>query len=295
MDKQHRIRPISFIKRYVWITIGIILMVSGYYLFLIPVDLVAGGVTGVGIILQEISEKIPISLTVFALNVLLLLIGWAVLGKKLLIRSVYGSLAFPVILFLFEQFVPVLDLKGDYFIAVIFGGSLLGLGFGYVLKYGGTSGGTDIPVKIFNKIFKLPINFSVYLIDGVIVAAGTLVFYEERGILVGLYAIVAIAISGQIADMVVVGGSSKKALNIITDHPTEIKNAIYAAVERGVTEVPILGGYSQAKKTMLVTVITKREYYYVRRIIARIDEGAFVYVTPATEIHGDFLESGEDE
>lgn len=295
MDKQHRIRPISFIKRYIWITIGIILMVSGYYLFLIPVDLVAGGVTGVGMILQQLSSKIPISATIFALNILLLLIGWAVLGKKLLVRSIYGSLAFPAVMFIFEQFMPVFDLNDDYFIAVIFGGGLLGLGFGYVLKYGGTSGGTDIPVKIFNKVFKLPINFSVYLIDGIIVTLGTIVFYQERGILVGLYAIVAILISGQIADMVVVGGSSKKALNIITDHPKEIKNAIYAAVERGVTEVPILGGYSQAEKTMLVTVITKREYYFVRRIIARIDEGAFVYVTPATEIHGDFLESGDFE
>lgn len=290
MDK-HRIRPISNLERYIWITIGIVLMVSGYYFFLIPVDLVAGGVTGVGMILKALSSRWPISLTVFILNTILLLIGWIVLGKKLLIRSIYGTIAFPAILFIFEQFVPVFNIEEDYFIAVMFGGALLGLGFGYVLKYGGTSGGTDIPVKIFYNIFNIPISFSVYLIDGIIVFFGTIVFYDSRGVLVGLYAIVAIAISGKVADMVVVGGSSKKALQIITDHPTEIKEAIYESVSRGVTEVPILGGYSQAQKTMLVTVITKREYYLVRRVIARIDEAAFVYVTPATEIHGDFTES----
>lgn len=294
MDK-HRIRPISNPERYGWITVGIVLMAAGFYFFLIPVDLVAGGVTGIGMILNEISDQIPISVTVFILNVILLLIGWLLLGLKIFLRSIYGSLLFPIILFLFEQFVPVINIENDYVIAVTFGGALLGLGFGYVLKYGGTSGGTDIPVKILNRLFNLPISFSVYLIDGLIVLAGTLVFFPKEGILIGLYAIIAIAISGKVADMVVVGGTSKKALQIITDYPDEIKEAIYDTVSRGVTEVSIKGGFSQIKKVMLVTVITKREYYLVRRVISQIDETAFVYVTPASEIHGEFLERESDD
>jgi uncharacterized membrane-anchored protein YitT (DUF2179 family) len=290
MDKMaHRIRPIRKAEQYTMISIGIVLMAAGFYFFLIPVDLVAGGVTGIGMIVQNLLP-IPISYTVFVFNMILLFLGLIVLGKKVFIRSIFGSILFPLVLFILE-FIPIFDLEQDYLIAVVFGGGLLGVGFGLVLKYGGTSGGTDIPVKILNKVFGVPISYAVYLIDGIIVLTSMILFINTSGILRGFYALIAIMISGKAADMVVVGGQSKKALQIITDFPEEIKQAIYDSVSRGVTEVPIKGGYSKVDKTMLVTVITKREYYVVRNIIARIDEAAFVYVTPATEIHGDFIES----
>ena len=185
---------------------------------------------------------------------------------------------------------PLLDYNDDIMLAAVFGGVLLGIGFGVVLKYGGTSGGTDIPVKILNKKYKVPVSFSLYLIDGIVVFAGTIAFYPENGLAGGLYALIAIFISGWVADYVIVGSNSKKAVQIITDYPKEIKEAIYASVMRGISEMDIKGGYTNNHKTMLVTVITRREYFIIRNIIASIDENAFVYVTPATEIHGDFYE-----
>ena len=201
---------------------------------------------------------------------------------------------FPLVLFLMETFLPPLDINNDLVLAVTFGGVLLGAGFGLVIKYGGTSGGTDIPIKILNKKLKMPISLSLYSIDGIIILLGVLVFYSEYGITAGLYAIITMFIGGKVADIVIVGSNSKKAVQIITDFPNEIKEAIYELVYRGVTEVQIKGGYSNKNKTMLVTVITKQEYYFIRNIIARIDENAFVYVTPATEIHGDFEERESD-
>ena len=289
MFKRTRIRQISKPEQYIMITLGIFLMVSGFYFFLIPAEVVAGGVTGLGLVLNE-AFGFSISITVLIANMLLLLFGLVVLGKKVFFRSIYGSLLFPAVLYIFERFIPLFDLQGDMFISVIFGGALLGVGFGVVLKYGGTSGGTDIPVKILNKKMNIPVSFSIYLIDGIIVALGIIVFFETSGILGGLYALITIYISGRVADVVVVGSNSKKAMQIITDHPDEIKDAIYKAIIRGVTEVSIKGGYTKEKKTMLVTVITRQEYYIIRNIIANIDENAFVYVTPATEIHGDFFE-----
>ena len=289
MFKRTRIRQISKPEQYIMITLGIFLMVSGFYFFLIPAEVVAGGVTGLGLVLNE-AFGFSISITVLIANMLLLLFGLVVLGKKVFFRSIYGSLLFPAVLYIFERFIPLFDLQGDMFISVIFGGALLGVGFGVVLKYGGTSGGTDIPVKILNKKMNIPVSFSIYLIDGIIVALGIIVFFETSGILGGLYALITIYISGRVADVVVVGSNSKKAMQIITDHPDEIKDAIYKAIIRGVTEVSIKCGYTKEKKTMLVTVITRQEYYIIRNIIANIDENAFVYVTPATEIHGDFFE-----
>jgi uncharacterized membrane-anchored protein YitT (DUF2179 family) len=275
------------------ISVGVVIMVSGFYFFLIPANIVAGGVTGIGLILNQ-AFNFSISITVLIFNAILLLLGLVVLGKKVFLRSIYGSILFPAVLFIYETFIPVLDIQGDLFIAVIFGGALLGLGFGMVLKFGGTSGGTDIPVKILNKKFKVPVNFSIYLIDGIIVTFGIIAFFENNGMIGGLYALIAIYISGKVADVVVVGSNSKKAMQIITDFPNQIKTAIYDSISRGVTEVSIKGGYSKIKKTMLVTVITRQEYYFIRNIIAQIDENAFVYVTPATEIHGDFFERESD-
>ena len=268
-------------------------MVAGFYFFLLPLEIVAGGVTGLGLVLNKMFG-FSISLTVLIFNAILLLLSLFVLGKKIFIRSIYGSLVFPLVLFLFEQFMPIIDLNSDYVLAVIFGGGLLGLGFGTVLKYGGTSGGTDIPVKILNKKVGLSIGFSVYLIDGIIVVLGIFAFLDSSGIVGGLYALIAIFISGTVADMVVVGGNSKKAMQIITDKPDEITTAIFNSISRGVTKMDIRGGYTNQSKTMLVTVITKSEYYVVRNIIAKIDDSAFVYVTPATEIHGEFYVKEND-
>jgi len=294
MMKQNRLKVISKYERYIMISIGIIIMSLGFYYFIIPADLVVGGVTGLGLVLSVVFEGFPISAFVLVLNIVLLLVGLMFLGKKIFFRSIYGSLLFPLVLFLMESFLPLIDIKDDLFLAVTFGGILLGVGFGLVIKYGGTSGGTDIPIKILNKRFKMPISIALYSTDGIIILLGVLVFYSEHGINAGLYALITMFISGKVADMVIVGSNSKKAVQIITDSPTEIKEAIYEFVARGVTEVKIRGGFSSKDKIMLVTVITKQEYYFIRNIIARIDENAFVYVTPATEIHGDFKERESD-
>ena len=169
---------------------------------------------------------------------------------------------------LFESFAPSLEMEKDFVIAATFGGLLLGLGFGYVIKYGGTSGGTDIPIKILNRKLKLPLSVSIYLIDGIVILLGVIVFYDQYGIVTGLYAILSMFISGKVADMVVVGSNANKAVQIITDNPKEIKDSIFEYLERGVTELKIYGGYTKIEKTMLITVITRNEYYSLRNIIA---------------------------
>ena len=288
-----KIRQIKNLERYFMISVGIILMVAAFYFFLIPADLVAGGVTGLGLVVNKFTG-LPISAFVLALNMVLLFLGLFFLGKKVFLRSIYGSLLFPAVLWLFETFAPLLDMENDFVIATIFGGALLGLGFGYVIKYGGTSGGTDIPIKILNKRLKLPLSVSIYFVDGTIILLGVISYFSDYGLVSGLYAVLTMFISGKIADVVILGNSSKKAVQIITNKKEEMKAAIYESVYRGVTELDIKGGYSEEPKTMLVTVITKGEYYAIRNLIANIDPNAFVYVTPATEIQGDFV-NREDE
>ncbi|PAT02148.1 hypothetical protein CI105_02050 [Candidatus Izimaplasma bacterium ZiA1] len=288
--KQKKLRKVTKFEQYAMITWGIILMVAGFYYFIIPSDLVTGGVTGLGLVINELFD-VQISYIVLAFNMCLLLVGLLFLGKKVFLRSIYGSVIFPIFLFLFESFAPTLEMEKDFVIAATFGGLLLGLGFGYVIKYGGTSGGTDIPIKILNRKLKLPLSVSIYLIDGIVILLGVIVFYDQYGIVTGLYAILSMFISGKVADMVVVGSNANKAVQIITDNPKEIKDSIFEYLERGVTELKIYGGYTKIEKTMLITVITRNEYYSLRNIIAEVDPKAFVYVTSATEIQGDFIVS----
>ena len=285
---------LSFTRRYTMITLGIFLMVAGFYYFIAPYQLVIGGVSGVGLLFNELLN-VPISLVVFVLNVVLLLMGWLFLGWRSFYRSLYGSIVFPLFLFILERFSPLLNLPDDYIIAITFGGFFMGLGFGYVIKYGGTSGGTDIPIKILNKKIKLPLSYSIYAIDGVIILSGVILFYDTNGIAGGLYAILTMIIAGYVADRVVIGAKTLTTVQIITDTPEEIKTLIYQKIYRGVTMVPIKGGYSQTEKTMLVTVITRDEYYTIRNIIAEIDPSAFVFANPAHEIRGDFAYRMEDD
>lgn len=288
------LRTVSVYEQYAMITLGIVLMVAGFYYFLIPADLVAGGVSGFGLVLNEMFGW-TISFVVFLMNMFFLVLAFLLLGRKVFLRSIYGSILFPFVLFLFESFAPMLNIENDFILGAVFGGGLLGLGFGYVLKYGGTSGGTDIPIKILNQRLKIPISTGIYMIDGFIIVLGVIAFYDIHGVTTGLYALITMFISGKVADMVVIGSDSKKAVQIITDHPKEIKQAVFASILRGITEVPIKGGYTNTEKTMLISVITKQEYYTLKNIVASIDPTAFLYVTQATEIHGDFEERDEHE
>ncbi len=288
------LKKMTFIKRYFMISLGIFIMVAGFYYFIMPPALVIGGVSGVGVLFSELLA-IRVSLVVFVLNVLLLGLGWVFLGFKSFYRSIYGSLMFPLFLFILETFSPFLDMPGDFLLYTTFGGFLLGIGFGIVIKYGGTSGGTDIPIKILHRRLKLPLSVSLYLVDGVIILAGVIAFYAERGISTGLYALLVMVISGKFADVVVVGSNSLKAVHIITDKPETIKDLIYQTIHRGVSLVPAEGGYTKDKKTLILSVITRDEYYAIRNIIAANDPDAFVFASPATEIQGDFTHHWEDE
>lgn len=288
------LKPIGRAHRYGMMTVGVAIMVAGFYYFIAPFNLVIGGVSGAGLLFGELLG-IPISFFVALLNGVLLLLGWVFLGFKSFKRSLYGSIIFPFILFLLETFSPRFDLPDDYLLAVAFGGFLMGFGFGVVIKYGGTSGGTDIPIKILHKRLNLPLSASIYFVDGIIILAGVIAFYPTNGISGGLYAILTVVVAGKVADMVVLGANRLTNVQIITDQPETIKLLVYEKVSRGVTLVPIEGGYTGKQKTMLITVITKDEYHVLRDIIAREDPHAFVFTNPAGEIRGDFSNRFEEE
>ncbi|XMB86967.1 YitT family protein [Mycoplasmatota bacterium WC44] len=270
---------------YFMITIGVLSMSFGFHFFNAPYNLVIGGVAGIGVVLKDLFGVEP-SMVILILNVFFLIMGLIAFGKNFLLKTMYGSLLFPGGVYLFEKLDDVYNLSpvtDDVILAVIFAALFIGLGLGIVLRYGGTTGGIDIPQKIFHQYFKVPFSYSMYLIDGVIIIFGALVF----GIEIGLYSVLALLLIGKFVDLVLVGGKNRKSVYIITSSPDEIKNEIFNKIERGVTEVPIVGGYSKDDKTMLLCVVENREYYSIMSIVNSVDKNAFVFVNNSSEVLGE--------
>ena len=300
-----RIRKLGKLETVLNLTLGVFLMACGYYFFVIPSDLVTGGSTGISIIMTRYFTNVPISVFSAGFNILFLIAGWIFLGKKALFKTLYGSLLFPAILALLELVLPDPQFADrDLLLVTLFAGGLAGIGFGIVCKYGGSTGGTDIAIQIVKKYSRMSLAFCVYAVEAPIIIAGALTNQQgvSTGVVMALYAIVVILISGKVADSFLIGSQSKKAVNIIIDHPKELKAVLFASLRRGVTEIQITGGYTENKKTLLIMVILNAEYHFVTQIIASADPKAFVYVTPASEIQGAwsskeevFLNRGESQ
>jgi uncharacterized membrane-anchored protein YitT (DUF2179 family) len=267
------------------ITLGIFLMAAGFYYFMVPYNLITGGIGGLAIVIQELFQ-FDVLVLVYVFNVSFLLLGWLVYGTSFFLKTILGSLVYPVALTMFallEIGYALVPLTDDLLLAVIFSAVLMGGGFGLVIRHGGTTGGADIPIKIIYDYFKIPFSTAVYIVDGTIVVLGTLVF----GLEIGMYSVVAVFLIGFISDYVVTGGTKTISINIITDHAEAVKELIYQRTERGVSMIPITGGYSKSNKTMLLCVAFKKEYYLVIQAVHEIDKKAFVFVNTSSEVLGE--------
>ncbi len=277
---------VLFLYNYFILTIGVALMAFGFIFFQAPLNIITGGISGLGLVIAEFANMSP-TIFVFIGNALMLALALVCRDRTLFIRSVYGSIIFPVFLSLFGAIAPE-----DYFLRRIennqellatFTASIVaGVGFGLVLRKGGTTGGTNIPQVLLNKNFKIPVSTAIYIIDGGIILLGLLAF----GLETTLYGIIALFIIGQVTNHTVIYGHTRIAVHIITARPKEIKSEIYAQIKRGVTEIKVTGGYSNQEKEMLLTIIDRRRYYRLLKVVSSTDSDAFVFVTTAQEVTG---------
>ena len=275
----------TYIHDIALITLGIFLMAAGFFYFMVPYNLITGGVGGLAIVIQSVTP-LDVVVLVYVFNLSFLVIGFLVYGRIFFMKTILGSLLYPIALTIFltmEQFFQIIPITDDLLLAVIFSAVLMGGGFGLVIRYGGTTGGADIPIKILYDFLKIPFSVAVYIIDGAIVIIGALVF----GLEIGMYSVVAVFLIGFISDYVVTGGTKTISINIITDYAEAVKELIYQRTERGVSMIPITGGYSKSNKTMLLCVAFKKEYYRVIQAVHEVDKKAFVFVNTSSEVLGE--------
>lgn len=270
------------IRRYCELIFGVLLIAIAFNLFLLPNNVVFGGVSGLSIIVKEIAPINP-STFIMICSLLLLIVSFLVLGKEKTSGSVVGSILFPIFVDLTANINNYIGLDtSNLLLSVIFGGVIYGFGAGLVFKAGFTTGGTDIINQIISKYAHVSMGNAMLMSDGLIVLSGVFFF----GVNKLMYAIIVIYIIGLMTDKVLLGISNSKAFYIITNEDKRIRNYVLNELHHGVTIFNVRGGYTLEKDEVILCVVPTREYYRLKEGIREIDPDAFFVVTDAYEVMG---------
>ena len=270
------------LKRYFELVIGILLIAIAFNLFLLPNELVFGGVSGLSII---VSKFITIDASTFIMiaSLLLLVVSFLVLGKNDTKASIVGSILFPIFVNITANIGEYIKLDtGNVLLSAVFGGIIYGFGAGLVFKAGFTTGGTNIINQILSKYLHMSMGNAMLISDGLIVVLGGFFFGATKL----MYALIVIYIIGLMTDKILLGISNSKAFYIITNEDEKIRDYLLNELHHGVTIFSVKGGYTHKKDEVILCVVPTREYYRVKEGIHEIDSEAFFVVCDAYEVSG---------
>ncbi len=277
---------------YSMILVGAFIMAAGFVFFITPYKIVPGGVYGVSIVLHHLFGT-PVGLIALAFDIPLTLIGIKVLGPRFGVKTVVGfvfTAGFVDLLTYLWGELPLVE--NDALLSSIFGGLLIGLGLGLIFKAKATSGGSDIVAMIISKYTKLPLGQLMIAVDSVIVLVGLVVFQDWK---IPLYSLIVIFITGRVIDVVLQGISYEKTLFIISEKPNDLRNKIINDLNRGGTFIQGKGMYNGSERTIIYTVVNRREMAMLQDYVHQIDPGAFMTVINANEILGNGFKSLKDK
>lgn len=271
----------------VGITIGSFITALGLVAFLIPNKIAAGGVSGLATILYYLF-KFPVGITMFIINIPLLLLCVKELGMKFGVKSLYGTF----VISFFVEFLAAFIIQPwttDSLLAAVYGGVVCGLGLGIVFRSKGTTGGTDLAAALINKFAKISLGYSLLTIDAMVIILAGIVFNVEQA----LYALVAVFVTSKMIDVVQEGVSYAKAALIISEEYEMISRELLARMNRGVTSFQSKGVYTEKEREVLLCVVAQSEVSTLKSIVYSIDPKAFVIVSNVHEVLGEgFKEQG---
>ena len=249
--------------------------------FVAPNDISSGGVTGLAILINHI-WNLPIGVSMFALNVPLFIVAFIILGRQFIVKTLFSTFLSSVFIDVGALFLPTYS--GDKLLAALFGGAIMGIGLGIIFTRGSTSGGTDILSRLLRKKYPhLSMGRLMMLCDMCVALLAGVVYKNIESI---LYATIVFLVSGKAIDFVLYGASSGKMLMIITSKSDEIAKAITKETPRGVSILPVQGGYTGEERHMLLSVVRPSEVSKLRKIVRRFDEQPFIIISDASEILG---------
>ena len=287
------------VKEYILLTLGITSYAVGWSLFLLPHNLVGGGVSGFASILYY-ATGIPMGLTYFVLNVLLLVIGTRILGRGFGAKTIYAIVATSVLLAVMPKILPQeivygLSFDNSKLICTCLGGLIAGLGIGLSISQGGSTGGTDIVALLWCKFHSASPGRVILLIDIVIIlssllfpsytADGEVLPFTDK-LLVVIYGLIQVTVSGYAVDFYLSGAKQSVQAFIFTNKSKEMADAIAYDMKRGVTVIPAKGWYTKQDRDVLMVVTRKTDLNLLLRYVKSIDQDAFLSISSVMGVYG---------
>lgn len=290
--QNERLFSAKWFKAYALIIVGAFIMAAGYVYFINPYKIVPGGIYGISIMLHHILG-VPIGLMSLCFNIPLTIIGIKILGPRFGIKTVVGFVFTSGFIDLLSYFQGnEMLVKDDALLSSIFGGVLIGIGVGCIFKAKATCGGSDVISMILSKYTRLPLGQLMIFVDSSIVILSLAAFGDWK---IPLYGWIVIFVMGKVIDTVLEGISYDKTLFIISDKFEEIRQKILFDLNRGGTYIKGIGMYNGAEKTIIFTVVNRRELVMLEEYIYQIDQKAFISVINANEIIGKGFKSLNDK
>lgn len=264
------------IQKYLLLFAGAVIAAIGLEIFLIPNNIIDGGVVGISIIASFLTP-VPLGVYTFFLNVPFLYMGYKQIGKTFVFSSLFAITVFSVFVSILT---PVPGLTHDDLLAAVFGGIILGVGVGLIIRYGGSLDGTEMIAIVINEKTIFSVGQIVMIFNVFILGSAGLVFGWDRA----FYSLIAYFIAHKAIDTVIDGLDEAKAAFIVSDFPYEIAEVITARLGRGVTFLEGLGGFSKTDKLIIYSVVTRLEIAKLKSIIKGIDENAFVIIHDVSDV-----------
>lgn len=278
MVKHKKLTRRRLLLKVLFMTLGGITMGVGLEFFLIPNSISDGGVVGISIMLSHLMS-IPLGVLLFLINLPFFYIGYKQIGKTFALSSLYAVAIFSITTSLFN---PYKEFTADPLLASVFGGILLGIGIGIVIREGGSTDGAEIMAILFSKKSAFSVGEFIMFINFFILGSAGFVFGWDKA----MYSLITYFIAYKVIDIVIVGLDESKSAMIISDVPDEIGAAIRDRLGRGVTYLNGTGGYTNEDKRVIYCVVTRLEEAKLQSIVDDIDANAFLAIANVAEVRG---------
>jgi len=263
------------------VVLGNILYTLTVKLFLLPANLISCGTTGLALVASHYL-RIPMSGFILVFNMVMLALGWMILGRKFAMTTVLSSILYPAILEILNRLLGDIVITENMLLNVIFAGMGLGLSLGTVIRAGASTGGMDIPPLILKKFFHIPVAASLWVFDFCIMLS-QMAFHPAEDLLYGILLLIVISIALNKAMLL---GTSRTEVKLVSEKSEEIRQAILSRVDRGVTVLHGEGGYGRSSTEVLLSVISNRELPRLQQLARSIDPNCFMIVSQVTEVWG---------
>jgi uncharacterized membrane-anchored protein YitT (DUF2179 family) len=270
---------LKYLKEYLIITVGCFFYAVSINYFFISNHLAEGGVAGICLILFYLF-KLPVGIMYFVINIPLLIMGWKLVGRDFLFKTLYGTSCLSFLITLTETW------KGpsnDIMLGSIYGGVLIGIGLGLIFMVNGSTGGTDVVARILNRYFDIPMGRTMLILDVVILGIAAIFFGKE----IVMYTLISMTIVSKAIDYFQDGYTKAKGITIISSKSEEIKERIMNETGRGTTIIKGEGGFTGNEMDLLFCVVSKFEVTKVKTIVKETDSFAFLTISDVSEVLGE--------